>query len=156
MVVGLLSGLVAVVLTQTPQPAPRPDFSGTWRLSTAQGQSTASLTITLTDAEVTVERPRGASTERTTYRFSTGASQTLGVEGGQQGRAYWNGAALVTEGSRVIQGETVIVRETRTLNGEGTEMTVERLVMVQHGYTSRSRDGRNYGAAREVFVRLVR
>ena len=54
-------------------------------------------------------------------------------------RAYWDGAKMVTEGTGNIQGQTVSIRETRSLNDAGTEMTVESLIIVEHGYRSAAR-----------------
>ena len=66
-------------------------------------------------------------------------------------RAYWDGAKLVTEGAINIQGQTVSTRETLSMNAAGTEMTIERLVVVQHGYSFRG--AQNYGTAKDVYRR---
>jgi hypothetical protein len=71
---------------------------------------------------------------------------------GSAARAYWSGAALVTEGTRLIQGQTVASRETRTLSADGAEMIVDVVVIVEHGYQTRG--GRNYGMGRDVYTRV--
>ena len=52
-----------------------------------------------------------------------------------------------------MQGQTVSVRETRTLNASGDEMTVQTLLVVQHGYSFKG--ARNYGASKDVYRRAV-
>ena len=39
----------------------------------------------------------------------------------------------------------------RFLNASGTEMTVETITIVQHGYGIK--DGKNYSTAKDVYVR---
>ena len=50
-----------------------------------------------------------------------------------------------------MQGEAVSVKQVFALNGDGSEMTVETLLVVQHGYTLRG--AKNYGAKTDVFTR---
>ena len=52
-----------------------------------------------------------------------------------------------------MQGQTVSVRESRTLDATGTEMTVQTLLIVQHGYSFRG--ARNYGAAKDVYRKVT-
>ena len=66
-------------------------------------------------------------------------------------RAYWDGNRLVTEQAGPVQGETVSVKQVFALNGDGSEMTVETLLVVQHGPTLRG--AKNYGAKTDVFTR---
>jgi hypothetical protein len=69
-------------------------------------------------------------------------------------RAYWDGLKLVTEGAGNVQGQTVSVREARTLNASRTEMTIESTVTVQHGYTFRG--AKNYATAKDIYTRTAR
>ena len=55
----------------------------------------------------------------------------------------------MTEQAGEVQGQTVSTRQVFGLNDEGTEMTVETLVVVQHGYTLRG--AKNYGTKTDVF-----
>lgn len=68
-------------------------------------------------------------------------------------RAYWDGAKLVTEGAGTVQGQTVSIRATRTLNPAATEMTVESMVAVQHGYTLRG--AQTYVMVKDVYTRTA-
>jgi hypothetical protein len=58
---------------------------------------------------------------------------------------------LVTEAIADIKGQTVSYRQLRFLNASATEMTVETITIVQHGYSIK--DGKNYATAKDVYVR---
>ena len=143
-----------------PVPSVHPQFSGTWRLDEARSESVASadvpgpvlVQITQTDEDFTVVTTQGPRSHRVVHEFVAGPAAPFSIDG-ISGRAYWNGAALVTEGTRLVQGQTVATRETRTLSPDGAEMTVEVVVIVQHGYSMRG--GKNYGTARDVYRRTV-
>jgi hypothetical protein len=101
---------------------------------------------------VTVETRRGAASSQVRYPIASGnAGDQLSVQAGS--RAYWKGASLVTEGTRTVQGQTVSIRETRSLDAAGAEMTVETLLVVQHGYTFKG--AQNYGAAKDIYKKAA-
>ena len=137
-----------------------PDFSGTWTMDRERSESLhqsepiepPTLVITQTDADVTIETRRSTSTTRSVYKIGPRAApnDASPVTGS---RAYWDGDTLVTEGARTVQGQTVSVRETRKLDAAGTEMVVETLLIVQHGYSFRG--AKNYGASKDVFRRAT-
>ncbi len=142
-----------------------PDFSGTWTIDRERSESPhqgdaftpPTYVITQTASEVTIETLRG--TARSVARYAIGPAtapqQPLTAQGEARpaGRAYWAGASLVTEGQNSIQGQTVSVRETRTLDASGTTMTLQTLLVVQHGYTLKG--AQNYGAATDVYRRVA-
>ena len=156
-----LAVVAAVALTATTLDAQsHPDFSGTWTMDRERSESLhqsepiepPTIVITQGESELTIETKRSTSTTRATYTIVPGsapgnAPPSIGT------RAFWDGAALVTEGNRTVQGQTVSVRETRTLNASGDEMTVQTLLVVQHGYTFKG--ARNYGASKDVYRRAV-
>jgi hypothetical protein len=149
----LLVGSAASLGSQT-----HPQFSGTWRLDPARSESAAEDTpgqltvqITQTDQDVTFVTSKGAQQNRTVHRFVATPTAPFAIDG-SAARAYWSGASLVTEGTRLIQGQTVASRETRTLSADGAEMTVDVVVIVEHGYQTRG--GRNYGMGRDVYTRV--
>ena len=107
--------------------------------------------ITLTDQDVTFVTSKGAQQNRTVHRFVATPTAPFAIDG-SAARAYWSGASLVTEGTRLIQGQTVASRETRTLSADGAEMMVDVVVIVEHGYQTRG--GRNYGMGRDVYTRV--
>ena len=138
----------------------RPDFSGTWTMDRERSESLhqstpiepPTLVITQSDAELAIETRRSTSTTRSVYKILPKAAP--GDPGPAAGsRAYWDADTLVTEGARTVQGQTVSVRETRTLNADRTEMTVQTLLVVQHGYSFRG--AKNYGASKDVYRRVV-
>ena len=151
---------VVMVLGFLPSSQPKPDFSGTWTIdldrseSPHQGAAFEPLTfvISQTDAAVDIETRRRTGSSRQTYPLQPAtAAEVAGKAAGT--RAYWDGNALVTEGTRLVQGQTVSVRETRSLDASGAEMTVRTLLIVQHGYTFKG--AQNYGAATDVYRRVV-
>jgi hypothetical protein len=137
-----------------------PQFSGTWRLDPARSESAADddaarpviVEITQTDRELTVVTSKGGQQSRAVHGFVATPAAPFAIDG-TGSRAYWSGAALVTEGTRLVQGQTVAARETRTLTSDGKEMMVDVVVIVQHGYQTRG--GRNYGMGRDVYTRVA-
>ena len=135
-----------------------PQFSGTWRRDPTRSESAAedapgqlTVQITQTDQEVTFVTSKGAQQNRTVHKFVATPTAPFAIDG-SAARAYWSGASLVTEGTRLIQGQTVASRETRTLSADGAEMIVDVVVIVEHGYQTRG--GRNYGMGRDVYTRV--
>ena len=161
--------VAAVLLSPLPATQSPPDFSGTWTIDRERSESPhqgsgfepAVYVITQTASDITIETQRG--TARTTVRYPIGpatAPQPPAPPSTAQasaprpaGRAYWSGASLVTDGTTTIQGQTVSVRETRTLDAAGAEMTVETLLVVQHGYTFKG--AQNYGTAKDVYRKVT-
>jgi hypothetical protein len=145
---------VALALFQgAPAPA-KPDFSGTWTLDRSRSQSPETITLTIqqTATEIRIDAVRNAPSSVRTYPIDLEAKPGGRGIDSSRSRAYWDGAKLVTEGSGNIQGQTVSIRESRSLNADGTEMTVETLIIVQHGYSFGGT--RNYGSAKDVFTRV--
>lgn len=158
----LLVACVSAVVTQASPVQGRPDFSGTWIMDQARSESPSqsadmagpvTLVITQTDKTVIVETKRGSLASRASYVFSATPVQPGAGDGAPVGRASFDGRTLVLEGTRVIRGQTVSTREARTLSADGAEMTVDTLVLVQHGYEFRG--AKNYGSAKDVFRRSV-
>jgi hypothetical protein len=143
---------VALVLGSLPSAQPAPDFSGTWTIdlerSESPHQGTAfeppTYVITQSADAVLIETRRGSARGERRYPFAA-----RGARASDAPRAWFEGPTLVTEGARLVQGQTVTVRESRTLDATGTEMTLQTVVIVQHGYTFRG--GQNYGAATDVY-----
>lgn len=145
---------VALALAQTAPAPARPDFSGTWTLDRSRSQSSEAILLTIqqTASEIRIEAARTGPSSVRTYPIDLEAKPGGRGIDSSRSRAYWDGAKLVTEGSGNIQGQTVSIRESRSLNAAGTEMTVETLIIVQHGYSFGGT--RNYGNAKDVFTRV--
>ena len=133
------------------------DFSGRWTMDTARSQSaqqgepfkTITFLITQGAGQVRIETTRGDAKENVLYPLTQ--SRASGSSG--QPEAYWDGDQLVTETQRTVSGQTVTVREARTLGQGGAEMTVETTVIVQHGYSMPG--AKNYGHSKDIFTRAA-
>jgi hypothetical protein len=126
--------VVAAVFPFTAGAQGKPDFSGTWtrvadRNDPAQRAGSNSHTIKQTATEVAVTIAGRGGPETSTYRLDGSAStnQTQSPEGPLTvtGTARWDGASLVIETTREIQGMTITTKEVRTLDTTGREMTIE-------------------------------
>ena len=134
-------------------PAAKPDFSGSWEMDRSRSQSTEAITLKITQSptEITIETQTGGKTATRTFAFETSkhpASETIST--GHK-HASWDGTILVNEDVGEISGQTVSYRQLRYLNGAGTEMTVESVTIVQHGYSMQG--AKNFRTAKDVFVR---
>jgi hypothetical protein len=157
----LLPAALAIVLIAQPMTAAKPDFSGTWTMDRERSESAlqeqpigrVTIAITQTGPNLTIQTTRDGKPEVATYTIEE-LPNGPGVMGAGTRRAYWEGLKLVTEGAGNVQGQTVSVREARTLNASRTEMTVESTVTVQHGYTFRG--AKNYATAKDIYTRTAR
>jgi hypothetical protein len=66
-------------------------------------------------------------------------------------RAYWLNNKLVLERGGTINGQTVSMTQLLSLDPATNELVVERLVVVQHGYTLKGTP--NYATVKDVFAR---
>jgi hypothetical protein len=158
----LLSALLAASLAiwQASPASSKPDFNGSWTLDRGQSESVAqseslepaTLNIKQTPESIVIETIRGGKPSARTFPVDLTARRESGASPSVNARAYWDGAKLVTEGAININGQTVSTRETLSLNPAGSELTVERLVVVQHGYSFRG--AQNYGTAKDVYKRV--
>lgn len=118
-----------------------PDFSGTWSMdltrseAAAQGTPIGPVTVAIrqTPGEVNIETTRNGRTEAVRYlpvsAKATGASEPMGS-------FRWDGAKLVTRLVTDINKQAITVEEVRSLAPGGKEMTVEVMLVVEHGYQS--------------------
>ena len=151
---------VIALLAQSIAPA-KTDFVGSWTMdrnrsesvTADQGPGPITLAVSQTDTTLFVETKRGDQSEVANYVIEARPDGPTVIGAGTR-RAYWDGAKLVTEGAGNVQGQTVSIRATRTLNPAGTEMTVETTVAVQHGYTMRG--AKTYAVVKDVYVRATR
>ena len=134
---------------------PTADYSGSWtmdpeRSQTAQqGEPVTMVTFVITQSvgQVRIETTRGKQKENVLYALTN--SRASGSSG--QPEAYWDGNRLVTETQRTISGQTVTVKEVRSLGPGGADMTVETTVIVQHGYSMSG--AKNYSNSKDVFTK---
>jgi len=156
------AALIAILFLPAASHAQRTiDFSGTWTMdlarseSSQQGASVKPVTFVITQlpAQVRIETTRGERLENVLYPLGRTRAASAVAPGAAHPEAYWEGDKLVTETQRPVNGYTVTVKESRTLDPTGREMTVETTVIVQHGYSMPG--AKNYGTSKDVFTRAV-
>jgi hypothetical protein len=147
------------------------NFSGTWKMEPARSESAhqavpigpVTLIINQTASEVRIEtrrNDRGESaiqSEILTYRLD-GTESTIAAKTGAsvKTRAHWNGNKLVTETERNVQGSSVTTVYIHSLDPKGRkgrkELTVDKTLLVQHGYQFEG--SKSYGTGRDVFIKV--
>jgi hypothetical protein len=155
----LAAVLVATLaLWQAPSSA-LPEFTGTWTLDSGQSESAVqteppsvtTLKITQTSEAIVIETIRAGKPTARTFPIDLTARRDRTAAPSVNPRAYWDGAKLVTEGAVTINGQTVSTREILSLAPNPSELIIERLIVVQHGYSFRG--AQNYGTAKDVYKR---
>ena len=138
-------------------PDSKPDFSGTWTMDRARSESAAQeqpaglvrIAITQTGSSLAVETTRDGKAETVVYPISAKPSGPTEVRGLR--RAFWDGPALINEGSVDIRGQTIAFREVRMPAAGGAEMVVETTLKVEHGYEMRG--AQTIVTGKNVYVR---
>ena len=140
-----------------------PDFSGTWIMdpsrseSSVQNEPVKSMTVVISQSptEINIETRRDDRLQRVSYKHgSPEAFNNSGARTGLLASAwYWQGEQLVTETLSDVNGMTVRTKAIHTLQVGGTELIIESLVIVEHGYTLRG--GKNYGSVKDVLKRMT-
>jgi hypothetical protein len=150
----IASSVVAVLLAQNP-PA-KPDFSGTWHMDPSRSQSAVesepigpiTVVITQTAAEFRIETTSRLGKANEVFRFTTGEAPPVP----NVGSARWRGNTLTTDVVREVRGQSVTVQQSRSLSADQSEMVVETITNVQHGYSQTGT--KVYGAGKDVFTRM--
>lgn len=148
--------LPAALLSQAPV-----NLSGTWTMVPDRSESPQQsppvnalvFVIDHSATELTVQSTRDGVASTRKYAIGASATAAVGTPNGEAGgaRAYWEGPRLVTEHASQVQGQTVSIKQVFGLKGDGAELTVETLVVVQHGYTLRG--AKNYASKTDVFIK---
>lgn len=155
--------LVVVAAFLATQPAgERASFTGSWRMlaersaSPAQSSPVTEMTFVIdhTADQIRLDMTSAGRTVTVEYPIVAAPKAPADPIAGDERRAYWDGTRLVVERGGTISGQTVSSRQALSLNEDGSEMTVERTVIVQHGYTLRG--AKNYATVRDVFARVPR
>jgi hypothetical protein len=136
--------LAAGLFAQAPS---QPDMTGTWKMiadrSGSPGQTPPvtdmTMTIQQTATDVRVEWLSGTETPMVTV-YPIGPPPKQPAE------------RLVLERGGAISGQTVSMKQSLTLNPDARELILERLVIVQHGYTLKGT--KNYATVKDVFARV--
>ena len=144
----LMAMLAAVIIPFAARAQTKTDFSGTWTLDAAKsdpppqgrggggggGRGAAGpVEIKQTAAEITIGQA--------TYRLdgSESKNEVMGRGGAQTvvSKAHWDGAKLVIEGTREIQGFVITTKDVRSLSADGKEMTVQTAISTPQGDQNR-------------------
>jgi hypothetical protein len=147
----LLAATMAVVLPFAARAQGKPDFSGTWTLDTAKsdpapngrgGGGAATLTIKQTATELSVQTEGRQGPQTMTYKLdgSESKNEQMGRGGAQTlvSKAKWDGASLVIDTTREIQGMSITTHEVRKLDNGGKEMKVESTTTTPQGEIKRN------------------
>lgn len=153
--------LVAAVLATQPA-VERANFTGSWKMIAPRSESptqttpVTEMTFVIDHAadRIRLDITSAGRTVTGEYPIVARPKTPAASIGGDERRAYWDGTRLVVERGGTISGQTVSTRQALTLNADGSEMTVERLVIVHHGYTLRG--AKNYATVKDVFTRVPR
>ena len=117
------AALFATLVSPFPALAQGPDFSGTWKMDPARSESAAqkdpigpvTIVIMQTRNELKMETTRTEGSSVVTYTLDGSEVQ---IPGGKA-KTRWDGARLITEIERYVQGQAVTTKETRTLAAGG-------------------------------------
>jgi len=142
----------------------QPDFSGTWTMDEQRSGSPTQegfagpvvWTIRQAPEGFVLSRKRGDKAQEFAYawqKIAAGKADPTVVSPSGEHRAAWDGNRLVLQTLQNIQGKTVTTREALSLAGDGRELTVERVLEVEHGYTMK--DAKNFNVVKDVFRRTA-
>ncbi len=148
--------LTSLLLSSSASSQGRPDFSGAWRMDPSRSESAVqnepigpvTVVISQTATELKIETTRAHGSSAVVYKLD--GSENKLADGTATTR--WDGSTLITETVRDIKGVTVTTKESRSLNAAGNEMSVDTILVVQHGYSLRGTP--NYGTGKDVFTRV--
>lgn len=146
----LVAAMAALIVPFAVRAQGKTDFSGAWTLDAAKSDAPLAgrggrggapgpimLVIKQTPAELTIETRRGDQSQTATFKLdgSESKNETMGRGGAQTvvSKAHWDGATLVIEGTREIQGFAITTREVRSLSPDLKEMTVETQISTPQG-----------------------
>ena len=124
----------------------------------AQGTPIGPVTVVIHQSgeEIRVETTRNGTTQAIRY-LPVGMKAV--VHGELAGTFRWEGTKLITNLAADINKQAVTFDEVRTLSPDGSEMTVEVTLVVQHGYQTggssvvKSPNAPNSSTGKNVFVK---
>jgi hypothetical protein len=147
----LLAATMAVIIPFTARAQRKPDFSGTWTLDTAKSDPTpagrggggaATLTIKQTATELSIQSEGRQGPQTMTYKLdgSESKNEQIGRGGAQTvvSKAKWDGASLIIDTTREVQGMSITTHEVRKLDNGGKEMKVESTTQTPQGEVKRN------------------
>lgn len=153
----LASALFVAALAHQPGHDPAADFSGTWRMdpersvTAKQVHPVGPVTIEVTQApdRITVRTTASGRTRTDVYRFDSAATPSAPGEA----VARWKDGALELDAVRTISGQSVTHTQSWRLAENGSELHVESVLNVQHGYSAVG--SQVYATGLDVYVRAA-
>jgi hypothetical protein len=155
---------IALVLTAgllTHQAPSQPDMTGTWKMI-AERSGSPGQTPPVTEMTLNIQQGAGdvrlewvSGTDKpmvTVYPIGPMPKQPAEPLGADAILAYWDGPRLVLERGGAISGQTVSMKQSLTVDPQSHELILERLVIVQHGYTLKGT--KNYATVKDVFAKV--
>ena len=134
---GVLQAEVPPLQAEVP-PAEVARLAGTWELDTKGDPSLPAerriITVSSDSLHVEIVRAEDARPPRLTYRFNGQDAVAEFGSGTATARLIREGSAVVTETVYEINKSPITVREALSVNAEGTELTVNTTLRVEHGY----------------------
>lgn len=157
-----LTALIALLMVPLPARSDtKTDFTGTWEMDSARSESPQfrdskqSITVIVkqTQFDITVETRKDGQTETIVYRLDGNETEQRPApdNGPYRWSARWDGPKLITQTQRNINRTAVTVSEVLSLAPNRKEMTVNRTLTVQHGYSWDK--AKNYSSAKDVYVK---
>jgi hypothetical protein len=148
--IAVLALAAAIVIPFSARAQSKPDFSGTWTMDAAKsdpppqgrgggGGGGGSQTIKQSGTELSVQTEGRQGPQTMTYKLDGSAStnKVMGRGGEQEVKstAKWDGATLVIETTRDVQGMSITTKETRKM--DGATMVVETATNTPQGEVKR-------------------
>ena len=138
---GLAALMLASSMLRAQGSIAAPEFArlaGTWDLDTSGDPSLPAerriITVSPESLQVEIVRAEDARPPRLTYRFDGQAAVAEFGSGKATARLVRERVAVVTETVYEINASPLTIREILSVNADGTELTVNRTVRVEHGY----------------------
>jgi hypothetical protein len=151
--------LLASLVLQSP-PGNTIDFSGTWTMvpdksgSPEQSRPITKMTFVIAQTADNIRLDMTSGDDKpisATYPLLPAPKVPEDALPSGEQRAFWQGSKLTVERGLTISGQTVSSKQVLSLSPDKSELTVERLVIVQHGYTLKGTQ--NYATVTDVFRR---
>jgi hypothetical protein len=142
---GASLGLVVLVLASSvvsaQVPDPTADFArlaGTWELDTSGSTSISAerrvITVSPEWLRIEIRRAEDDRPPVLTYQFDGQDVVNAFGSGKAISRLLRERGAVITETIYEVRNSPITVRETLSVNSDGTEMTVNTILRVEHGY----------------------
>lgn len=112
-------------------------LAGTWRLDAPGNSSVAERRVVTLSPQwfrIEIQRAEDDRPPVLTYRFDGADVLNPFGSGKATSRLLREGGAIVTETIYEVRNSPITVRETLSVNPAGTELTVNTVVRVEHGY----------------------